>query len=340
MAEKECVEVWLPLTTYSVAIRHRVLSELGELSHFVLASLSTYFLTLDELEKVTALHESQLQPVIDRLKGLRLISDDNELTDYGQVTAYILKHIHGKELFLTMDRHYSDKSVGDKFIILPLDSEWLGEVPPGAIEAPTPKYLKHNPVEDRYLQNQRLQNNLVDVLPAFLPEFKEISGKLGKRWWLEWDVVINRDHTESSRGICIEVPLTDYTAATADNNSLKIYTPAAVLNATFNKPEGVTWNTIHSPSPLSAVYSESDQTIYPDNYTVLDPGKDAYMGEPLSPDYLEEQSRALIDDINLRMETKHFNFSKVYTFHSAWQLHEYSYSEIIQHACPEIFWGN
>ena len=61
------VNVILPLKLYELTIQHRVLAELGELSHFILSVMDKYDLTVKNIEEVTGLPKSTIEQFLTRL---------------------------------------------------------------------------------------------------------------------------------------------------------------------------------------------------------------------------------------------------------------------------------
>jgi hypothetical protein len=117
------VEVLLPLKLYEMTIKHRVLAELGELSHFILSVMSKHELTIYDIEEVTGLSEMQINPVVDRLKALDLIGNaEGDLSNSGKRIAYILGNIHNKQLPLYIDQNISVRGLFDLVSDINFDS--------------------------------------------------------------------------------------------------------------------------------------------------------------------------------------------------------------------------
>src|SRR5687768_1455578 len=84
---------WLPLRRYRLTIRHKLLSQLGRLSHFVIIALEQKELTGEQLQVLTALTGSQLEPIVLRLQNLQIL-DGLTLSRNGRRYAYLLRYLH------------------------------------------------------------------------------------------------------------------------------------------------------------------------------------------------------------------------------------------------------
>lgn len=325
------VEVWMPLNTYRLTVKHRILSELGELSKFVLNAMNSYALNIEDVKQVTGLQSHQLHPIIERLQGLRLLSHKCELTESGQTLAYILRHIHEKSLQLAIDQHYNEGL--DYILLLPVDSARLQNLPTNAIKTPRPKRLRTNPEEDEYLQSQRVQRKLPELLPKLIPEFENIIPHLGKRWGIEWDIKIERDKENSGKGVCLNVELKSHQekSFTENNNKQEIlclFTPLLLLETRFSFPKGLDFEN-NAPAAKVSIYSESDDCIYHD-YSVVSTYAEEDMIYNNDSD-LEEYAIPLMDDTVSRLTDDHQCYSRTYEFSKKWQHHEYSYRDIIKY---------
>ncbi|TOP31332.1 hypothetical protein [Vibrio parahaemolyticus] len=324
------VEVWMPLKAYRVTVKHRILSELGELSKFVLNAMNSYALSIEDVEQVTGLQSHQLHPIIERLQGLRLLSHKYELTESGQTLAYILRNIHDKSLQLAIDQHYNEHL--DYILLLPVDSPRLQNLPTNAIKTPRPKRLRTNSTEDEYLQSQRIQRKLPELLPKLIPEFENIIPNLGKRWGIEWDIQIERDIEHSGKGLCLNVELKSHQEKSLSENNnkqdiLRLFTPLLVLETIFLIPNGLDFEN-NAPAAKVSIYSESDDCIYHDHSIVS-----TYAEEDMTYNNdsdLQEYAIPLMNDTVSRLTDDHQCYSRTYEFSKKWQHHEYNYRDIIK----------
>lgn len=326
----DVVIVMLPLKLYEISISHRVLNELGELSHFILSVMGRHNLTVENVIEVTGLSDIQIKPVVDRLKALGFLTDDeSELSEKGKRIAYILKHIHGQRLSLYIDQNYTSYS-HDWFIVAE-DNSILEEVKGGSFEVPLPRDVRFNSIEDCFKQSQRFQNNYSEILPKILPEFSqviEVSDR-NRIWDEEWDVIFRTKTCDKRMGVPIELELKEFneTKAESDDKKLCLYTELLRLSIEFSLPLGINLGELENIEPLSFIYSDNDQKIYNSMSFESNPeeGKrlysEGYFDEQKSALCLLEHSISYIDE-NAQLYSRSNSFDKL------WQRHEFSYDEV------------
>jgi len=330
MSEEIMVEVWLPLKSYKLQIKHRILAELGELSHFVLNSMNKYELTIAGLYNVTGLNENQLKPVIERLQGLKFIDETQNITEVGKKMAYVLAHLHNKEIEVYMDQNYN--SHRDPWFMTLSGADCLQEIPADSIEVKLPSLARYDFVEDCFLQSQRFQKNMVEYLPLLMPEFESFVEFSGERWGLEWDISFRSNRDSQSRGLMIELPLRQYDCNAQQiydkNNPLRLYTPVLKLTTRFSLPIGFSWQNKIGLNSVSCVYSEHDCIIY-DEMNLSEQYGD---GTPLADNESAFDDEIACELLEYMNDTHKYNplYSIEHQFSTAWQLHEYAYSEIVE----------
>ncbi|MFS1421970.1 hypothetical protein [Shewanella sp. 10N.286.48.B5] len=330
----DVVNVMLPLKLYEMSIKHRVLAELGELSHFILSAMSKHDLTIQDIEDVTGLSEIQIRPVVDRMKALKFISDsESGLSETGKRAAYILENIHNKQTPLYIDQNYASRN-NDWFIALESENS-LKEISKSCFIVPLPRNVRFNPIEDCFKQSQRFQNNYFEILPNILPEFNQIIDDSNAIWEQEWDVSFRSQARDKSMGITVDLELKNFAEAEEKSNeeksneeTLRLYTELLRLKVKFSLPEGINFAEFENVKPKSFIYSDNDQKIYERmNFeTEADVDKRLYSGE-----FFDEKESAL----NLLAHSIPFIdedaqlYSRENSFDKGWQLHEYSYEEVI-----------
>lgn len=327
------ITAYYPLWVYTVKIRYKLLSELGEISHLLLKSLNDYQLSLSDISSVMGLSADQLKPIVERLKGLGLLHDkDEKISDQGKILVFIAKHIHDQELTLAIDRHYGDKGLG--MLLIPENSECLETIPTEALELAPPPYARRSHAEDLFNQTERFRRNLSNLGPKLIPEFDEILPHLNKKGAGEWDVKI--DSRGKGKGVCINVPVKPYSKSTNQTSvHLSVATPALVLKTQFSHAKGISWGQDESVAiePLHSIYSMADDDFYDDDFTVLELEKEGYslvLEEPLSNDTL--LAKELLRHSVLRMselDDEYPILSIQHDFFEAWQEHKYSYKELL-----------
>lgn len=325
------VEVLLPLKLYEITIKHRVLSELGELSHFILSIMSKHDLAAHDMEEVTGLSEMQIKPVVNRLKALGLISNsENDLSSSGKKIAYILENIHNKQLPLYIDQNYAVRN-SDWFIALK-SSDCLVEILKDNITVPLPRDVRFSHIEDCFRQGQRFKSNHYEMLPYLIPEFNQLIDDSNNIWGQEWDVTFRSKAGDKSMGIPVELVLKKSNSSEEINNgkTLCLYTELLRLTVNFALPLGVDFGASKEVNSITFVHSDNDQVIYDsiDFETKPDGGNLLYhekvSNEKETALNLLAHSLTFIDeDMQL--------YSRECIFDKGWQLHEYSYSEVINY---------
>jgi len=312
------VDVLLPLKLYEMTIKHRVLAELGELSHFILSVMSKHNLTVYDIEEVTGLSEIQIKPVVDRLKALGLIKDsENNLSNSGKRTAYILESIHNKQLHLYIDQNYAVRN-SDWFIALK-GSDCLVEILKDNITVPQPRDVPFSYTEDCFRQSQRFHSNHYEILPSLIPGFnKLIDASSNNVWGQEWDITFRSKDDDKKMGIPVELALKKLSASKEINNgkTLRLYTELLRLKVNFTFPLGVDFDKFEEVKPITFVYSDNDQVIY------------GSIDFETKPDEKEKALNLLAHSLSFIDEGMQL-YSRENRFDKGWQLHEYSYSEVI-----------
>ncbi|BCV53263.1 hypothetical protein [Shewanella algae] len=158
---------------YEMKIKHRVLSELGELSYFILNAMAKYSLSVTDIEEVTGLSQTQFEPVIRRLKALQFINDkDGILEEKGRRIAFILENIHDKAITMFIDQNYT---LHDCDWFIALDENHLSDIATEDIKVPLPRGVRRNSLEDCFRQSQRFEN----LYPNF---YQKLFLNLAKCW--------------------------------------------------------------------------------------------------------------------------------------------------------------
>lgn len=325
--EPSVVDVWYPICVYTVTVQYKLLSELGELSHFILSVMDSHNLNLTQIEEITDLSQVQLFSVIERLKGLQLLNEDG-ITAKGKMLAYILRHVHDKELTLGLDRHYHHSYNDIDMLIVPGESSELKNIPQNVFVIPAVRQARYNITEDCFAQAARFQRKLPELLPKLIPEFETLLSQLGERWGLEWNVTIRQ--IDKNKGLCQSLPLKMYlNIKEQDKTHLILYTPALVLNTRFTLAEGFDWDdNLTPPEDVCTVYSDVDKQIYEHNNVVASSNPEfTLQGETYSLNL--DVAKNMITSGSSQLNTGHELFSRNHSFTKAWQLHQYTYHELM-----------
>lgn len=325
----DIVNVLLPLKLYEITINHRVLAELGELSHYILSVMAKHNLTIQDIEEVTGLSEIQIRPVVDRMKALKFISDsESDLSETGKRAAYILENIHNKQIPLYIDQNYASRN-NDWFIAVESENS-LKEITKSCFIVPLPRKVRFSPIEDCFKQSQRFQNNYFEILPNILPEFNQIIGDSNAIWEQEWDVSFRSQPCDKSMGVPIDLELKNFVEAKEKSNekTLRLYTELLRLKVKFSLPEGVDFGEFENVKPKSFIYSDNDQRIYDYMDFEVEADEDKRLYSEGLFDEKESALNLLVHSIPFIDEDAQL-YSRENCFDKGWQLHEYSYEEVI-----------
>jgi predicted transcriptional regulator len=340
----DSVNVMLPLKFYEVSIQHRVLSELGVLSHFILSVMAKHNLTIQDIEEVTGLSDAQIRPIADRLKSLGLIDkSDNVLSEAGERAAYILENIHNEKINLYVDQNYSSQN-HDWFIAIEGQNA-LEEISASCFTVPFPRRVSFNRFEDCFKQSQRFQKNYLEILPKILPEFNQVIEDYRSIWKEEWDVTFRSPACDKRMGIPIDLELKNYTVteeisskaissternAKARNaeNTLYLYTELLRLRVQFSLPQGIDFGAIETIEPKSFIYSDNDNEIYDEVGFEADVDEEKRLYSQGRCDSKQNALNLLAHSITCMDEDDQL-YSRKNVFDKGWQRHEYTYEEVI-----------
>lgn len=339
MSDQVFVEAWFPLKAYILEIRYRVLSELGELSHFILEVMSRYGIQIDGIETITGLRVDQILPVLERLKGLGFIDKDNNLTPTGERAAYILSFIHNKKFSICLDQHYHRNYRDEPILFANTNTSAIEIIPDNTQAIKKPSNISFNHSEDSYNQAQRLKRKLSTFLSKLIPdEFDHIS-EPDKKMSDEWEIRLSQDNDNKNIGIKFDVPFQSYRKHSKENSetdeknvALFIYTPLIILNTELTIAEGLECKKNYPQSYFlePSVLSEIDGKIY--NYDAsCNDGNDGIVIPYSSPAETEINIQRLMDDTLSRMNKSTLLYSRKYSFESSWQAHKYTYKELISY---------
>ncbi|HCG6517299.1 TPA: hypothetical protein NJ338_002603 [Vibrio parahaemolyticus] len=323
------IEVILPMKKYEMIIKHRVLSELGELSHFILKVMAKYSLSVEDIEDLTGLTHTQIEPVIKRLKALQFINDrEGILEEKGKRIAFILENIHDKTITMFIDQNYVLHNC-DWFIAL--DENHLTDISPKDIKVPLSKGVRRNSLEDCFRQSQRFEKLYPELLPKFIPEISEILTDNEDFWAKEWDITFKALRTENEKGVRVELDLLNNNLKDLENDRhLVLWTELLRLKVNFTNPIGEKIGTLkHSElTSLKFIYSDSAQSISNDIEFVEQPNEREQRIKSLKLECdknikleLLKHSLPFIDD-SMQL------YSRQNIFDKGWQQHAFSMFDI------------
>lgn len=336
------VQVWFPMWVYEVKVHHKLLSELGEISHFMLKVLNEHTIGLDGLCNMMGFAPEALQPIITRLEGLGLIRGST-LTAQGKQLVSMLHYLHDKTFTVVLDRHYHYGYKDSDILLIRGDSECLVDAPDDVLQVGFPRQVRYRVKEDCFLQMERFRKNLGGLLPLLVPDFNEILPHLGQGLGHENDWDISIDRSLKDKGICVKLPTVPYSkvsAAGAKDAHLTLTSPALVLETRFDYPQGIHWDDENqaAPEPRTLVYSAVDNEISEYDHTEAILEDENYLPVLDTPFESDTQlAEELLEKMTRQLTEQHRYCSIHHAFSERRQMHHYSYRDLV--AClvhPDI----
>ncbi len=240
---QQVLTVYIPVRQYCLTLRHRLLDELGPLSHLLLEALSRY---ADEglawVQMLTRLSVEQLHPILDRLLGVGLIDGlPPVLTKKGRRLAECKSHLHEQERQLWLDGDYRRREP-IFFGISELDVVRLDEHADPFVLRAWDKEDREAAVwpckdwnEDCERQRQRLMQHVEHYLTALFEPFHDHAINAGGFNPSDWDLVV-RYVDGDLVGIPVKLPL--HRLRNSDTDRFVVSSPVMVLHTKYQLPSG------------------------------------------------------------------------------------------------------
>ena len=235
-------------------IRHKLLSQLGQISHFLIRALARRELNLEQLAAITALQIPQLAPIHQRLVDLQIIQDQR-LSTTGKRYAYYLQYLHGTEASFWLDSCYRRPPV-----LISAGNPAVGDIPEEMMTTDSEGSSRKGTAEESALQLERLKyaDERYGWLPWLFPQFVGAQPES----WTEWEIDLQvPPQLGASQGIALTIPLLD--AALVRQPAATIYTPLLHLSTRYTTPEGLLFNRNVALPPDQNLYFDyfSEQII-------------------------------------------------------------------------------
>lgn len=324
--EAVVAKVWIPLRGYQLTLKHKLLSELGEISHFILKALHQTPLTLADFESITGLYEQQLKPVWERLKGLGFIDKQDQLTPSGLSIAYILEHLHQKIVCFRLDRRYHTEK---RYILMITgDSPLVNEIPKAAIKI-EPKSSEWDWNTECFSQTERLRKSIQDILPWLFPKFNELPNIKDMKWGQEWelDLRVDKDFADGY-GLSIELELTNQPI---EKPVISLFTKVLALETRFELAQGIDFGaTLECPQLFKFQYSFAEESFYSDLHYVGKADSDITL-ECLEDFDDKEIAIKLLKKCHEVTDEYHSIFNRTHNFYNVWQQHDASWLQVCKY---------
>ena len=328
--ESVVAEVWIPLRRYNFTLKHKLLNELGEISHFILKALHQTPLTLADFELITGLSNQQLSPVWERLKGLRFIDSQGQLTSSGESIAYILEHLHQKTVCFWLDRRYHAEKKA--MMMIKGDSSLVNKLPEKAIKI-EPKHLEWDWNTECFTQTERLRKNIHNVLLWLLPAFNVLPNIETIKWGQEWELDLKVDNSfADGYGLPIELELI---SQINENPVISLFTKILALETRFELAHGIDFSqSLECPQAFKFQYSFAEDSFYRNLFYVdnADPDKILECSEDIED---KEIAIRLLNMCHELTDNHHSMFNRQHSFYNVWQQHNASWLQVCNYI-PKI----
>lgn len=324
-------EAWIPIQCYQLTLNHRLLSQLGEISHFILQSLLQTSVTLEDFESITQLSEKQLNLVMERLKGLGLIDWQGKLTpNYGEPIAYILKNLHQNSVQFWLDqRYYFEKRA---ILMFKSDSTLIKPIPENAIKI-EPKKLERDWSADCFYQSERLRKSIQTVLPWLFPAFENIPNIEKMKWGQEWELDLRVRDTEFSKNYGLPIEL-ELFSQIPENSVVSVFTKVLDLETKFELAQGIDFSSsLICPPALKFQYSFAEEAIYSNLSYVDSPNSDNVLESPEDLDNKEIAISLLAlchEETEDNSHKSYSLFNRLHKFSIGWQEYGADWSQVIK----------
>lgn len=231
--------VYLPVRFYELTLKHRLLEQLGGFSHLLLDALTL----LPErgigwVLEVTGLNPQQLQPILNRLKGLGLLNG-GQLSQRGEKLSTWKRLLHSQSRYVWLDGdHRSHSFCGDAsldVVELPEDASFVirrwhrGNGKPRSWSC-----INRN--EDCERQKSRILHYPEKYLPAVFESFQDCFIDTGINIH-EWELKVRR--VPDMTGLfALEVELDPADLRSGTAHEFELASPVLCLDTHYRLPEG------------------------------------------------------------------------------------------------------
>jgi len=318
-------KIWLPVRGYKLKLQHRLLNELGEISHFIISALNHSTWVLNDFQLITGFSEQQIKPILQRLIGLGCLNQDGNLTNLGRSLAYILQHLHQQEVSFWLDQRYKQR--GDSIIMLKGDTSLVGQYKGNDILIETEK-SENNLNVDCFLQVERIRKEFSSILPWLFNDLFQVPGIDLNKCEKEWDLILEVD-TERKCGWAMpfELELLD---RKVKKPVLSLLTRVLTLNTHFDLANGVDFGDMNTlENNMSFQYSFLNNSLHKQlPVVVVENDKNRVMLESSSEVTDKSAAIKLLKYSNENIDDDYLVFSRQYEFTEAWLQHDVDWEQI------------
>lgn len=253
-------DAWLPLQCYQLKIRHKLLMQLGRFSHFIISFLGRRNGDLDGITAVTSISATQLAPVIERLRGLKILRDAS-LTEAGQRYALMIETLHERAALLWLDTNYEQPLAVVRHAhpsIAPIPDD---DLTIGARSNAGPRPAKERRYDlGRQLARLTRADDQCAWLPFLFPSFASLPDPQDN-WWREWELdMYAADLGETPQGMRLELSTADEQAC--EKPALELENEVIALHTQYAVPNGMPSALVQqAPAKSTLYYDYVDERI-------------------------------------------------------------------------------
>lgn len=238
---KDELSIYLPLRRYQLTLTHRMLEQLGVISHLFLNALEQIpeQQGINWVQKLTGLSLEQLYPIFNRLYELGLVNENIQLSPNGETLMYWNKQLHKQSGYIWLDaQHHQHKffcagSTPSSVVQLEEDGPFVirswhkGDSKPRSWSR-----LDWN--EDCERQKNRIWRYPEYYLSAVFPNFKDCLShyKFNIR---DWELSVRYESSDSFFGLKVPIDIEETKAS--DENEFIVYSPILCLDTTYELPD-------------------------------------------------------------------------------------------------------
>ncbi|CAI1210085.1 hypothetical protein [Serratia fonticola] len=233
----DSVKVYIPVRAYELTLTNRLLDQLGGFSHLILEAMKQLPTEgIEWVEHVTGLNFTQLQPIIQRLEGLGLMSRGKLSIRGEKITAW-KNSLHNQTRLIWLDgNHKSHSFFADNALepeTLPEDTSFIIRSWHRANSTPR-AWSCHDWNEDCQRQKNRILSHPTTYLEKVFDNFKEsfIDGGFP---YQEWD--LNVRLVENSTRMAIGVTLNNADIHQHQQAEFVLFSPVLCLSTRYSLPK-------------------------------------------------------------------------------------------------------
>jgi len=257
--------VYLPVRSYELTLKNRLLDQLGIFSHLLLEALYTFEVrAVDWVLKLTGLNMLQLVPILTRLEGLELLKN-GRLTKRGEKLAQWMIHLHNQTRTIWLDgdyknqRFFGDEKLvttsidpNDAFVIKP----WLRKDRQSTADWPCSNWN-----EDRERQRNRIMKDSAPYLSSLFESFSSCMEN-AEFYPNEWELSLRLN--DPGDYPCIAIQVAPNTLSVTERDGYLVYSPVVMLTTVYSPPETLPASLRKQVDSLCQTVNFSDHGLIPD----------------------------------------------------------------------------